>query len=142
MEILAAQVTAENFPKHGAEAKNNLVHSKGPRVYKDAHPGGQNGNPGLHRFLQEHPTENGERRITELVRSIPRTAFPDEPLRVVVYRMAESGLTRLPVVERNDPSKLVGLVSLDDLLKARVRNPDAERRRERALTVRQFFGSG
>jgi CIC family chloride channel protein len=93
----------------------------------------------LHKFLQEHPPENSERRITELVRSIPGTAFPDEPLRVVVYRMAETGLTRLPVVQRNDSGKLVGMVSLDDLLKARVRSLDAERRRERVLTVRQFF---
>jgi chloride channel protein, CIC family len=55
--------------------------------------------------------------------------------------MAETGLTRLPVVQRNDSSKLVGMISLDDLLKARVRNLDAERRRERVLTVRQFFPS-
>src|SRR5262249_48076326 len=31
------------------------------------------------------------------------TAFPDEPLRVVVYRMAATGRTRLPVVQRTDP---------------------------------------
>jgi chloride channel protein, CIC family len=95
----------------------------------------------LRKFLQEPAGENGERRITELVRSVSGTAFPDEPLRVVVYRMAETGLTRLPVVQRNDSSKLVGMISLDDLLKARVRNLDAERRRERVLTVRQFFPS-
>jgi CIC family chloride channel protein len=29
------------------------------------------------------------------------TTFPDEPLRVVVYKMAETGLTRMPVVERS-----------------------------------------
>ena len=53
--------------------------------------------------------------------------------------MAETGLTRLPVVERETSGKLVGMVSLDDLLKARVHNMDAERRRERVLTLRQFF---
>ncbi|MGB2889843.1 MAG: chloride channel protein [Candidatus Acidiferrales bacterium] len=93
----------------------------------------------LHRFLQEHPNDDdGGRRITELVRSTPRTAYPDEPLRVVVYRMAETGLTRLLVVQRNDSRKLVGIVSLDDLLKARVRSLDEERRRERVLTMRRF----
>jgi len=91
------------------------------------------------RFAQEHRTEDDGRRIGELVRSTPGTAYPDEPLRVVVYRMAETGLTRLPVVERNSSHKLVGMVSLDDLLKARVRNLEAEQRRERVLTVRQFF---
>lgn len=93
----------------------------------------------LRRFLDEHHGENDEYRITELVRSSPGTAYPDEPLRVVVYRMAETGLTRLPVVKRNDSSTLVGIISLEDLLKARVRNLEAEQRRERVLTLRQFF---
>jgi chloride channel protein, CIC family len=93
----------------------------------------------LHRFLQEHPNDGGGHRITELVRPTPATAYADEPLRVVVYRMAETGLTRLLVVQRNDPRNLVGIVALDDLLKARVRSLDEERRRERVLTVHRFF---
>jgi chloride channel protein, CIC family len=93
----------------------------------------------LYRLVQEHPTEDDGRRISELVRSTPGTAHPDEPLRVVVYRMAETGFTRLPVVQRDGSRKLVGMVSLEDLLKARVHNLQAERRRERVLTVRQFF---
>ena len=93
----------------------------------------------LNRFAQEHRTEHDGRRIGELARLTPGTAYSDEPLRVVVYRMAETGLTRLPVVERETSGKLVGMVSLDDLLKARVHNMDAERRRERVLTLRQFF---
>jgi len=93
----------------------------------------------IYKFLQEHPAENGDRPIAELVRSVSETAFPDEPLRVIVYRMAESGLTRLPVIERDGSRKLVGMVSLDDLLKARIRNLEAEQRRERVLTVQQFF---
>lgn len=93
----------------------------------------------MRRFLQEHPVEDERLQITELVRSSPETAYPDEPLRVVVYRMAETGLTRLPVVERNDSRKLVGIVSLNDLLKARVRSLDEERRRERVLTVPRIF---
>src|SRR5262244_3621829 len=58
---------------------------------------------------------NGEQRGQRLY---PVVAYPDEPLRVVVYRMAETGLTRLPVVARHDPGKLVGMVSLRDLLQA------------------------
>jgi CBS domain-containing protein len=64
------------------------------------------------------------------------TAYPDEPLRVVVYRMAETGLTRMPVVERDNPSKLVGMVSLTDLLRARTRDLEEERHRERVLRLR------
>jgi CBS-domain-containing membrane protein len=66
----------------------------------------------------------------------PVVAFPDQPLRVVVYRMAETGLTRFPVVDRGDERKLLGIVSLQDLLSARTRNLSEERDRERVLRIR------
>ncbi|HTS49929.1 MAG TPA: chloride channel protein [Bryobacteraceae bacterium] len=66
----------------------------------------------------------------------PVLAYPDEPLRVVVYRMAELGLTRFPVVERGDQRKLLGIIGLRDLLAARTRNLEEERTRERVLRVR------
>jgi hypothetical protein len=68
------------------------------------------------------------------------TAYPDEPLRVVVYRMAENGLTRLPVVERGDASSLVGTLTLQDLLRARTRHLEEERDRSRVLHIPFFFG--
>ena len=68
----------------------------------------------------------------------PLVAYSDEPLRVVVYRMAETGLTRLPVIDRV-AGQLVGMISLDDLLLARARNLDEERERERVLRVRLPF---
>jgi len=74
--------------------------------------------------------------LREAIKRTPLTAFPDEPLRVVVYRMAETGLTRMPVVERGNPGKLLGLVALSDLLRARTRNLEEERRRERVLRLR------
>jgi len=45
--------------------------------------------------------------------------------------MAETGLTTFPVIERDPAGLLVGMISLDDLLKARARNLEAEYRRER-----------
>ena len=45
--------------------------------------------------------------------------------------MAEAGVKRLPVVSPDDPARLVGIVSLSDLLKARHRLLDEESRRER-----------
>jgi len=71
-----------------------------------------------------------------------QVAFPDEPLRVVVYRMAATGRTRLPVVDRADPFRVLGVVTLADLLHARTRNLDEEHRRERVLRFRLPFGSG
>jgi CIC family chloride channel protein len=73
--------------------------------------------------------------LAELVTD-PVVAFPDEPLRVVVYRMAETGLTRFPVVERGDERHLVGVIALQDLLSARTRNLAEERDRERGLRIR------
>jgi len=68
----------------------------------------------------------------------PVVAGVDEPLRAVVFRMAETGFTRLPVVE---DGRLAGMVSLSDLLMARVRNLHEERTRERVLRLRLPFGS-
>jgi CBS domain-containing protein len=66
----------------------------------------------------------------------PVLAYPDEPLRAVAHRMAETGLTRFPVVERGTDRRFVGMVSLADLLKGRERMLDAEQRRERVLTLK------
>jgi CBS domain-containing protein len=63
-------------------------------------------------------------------------AYADEPLRVVIHRMAETGLTSLPVVDGGSPARLLGIVSLEDMLKARVRHLEEERRRERVLPLR------
>jgi CIC family chloride channel protein len=75
------------------------------------------------------------RTLAELVRPDTVSTSPEEPLRVVVYRMAEKGFTRMPVVERAT-GKFAGLVALQDLLKARERNLQDERRRDRILTLR------
>jgi H+/Cl- antiporter ClcA/CBS domain-containing protein len=69
--------------------------------------------------------------LAAVLRAKPVVAYPDESLRVVVYRMAETGLTRFPVVDRD--GTLVGMIALTDLLKARALNLEAERRRERVL---------
>ena len=55
--------------------------------------------------------------------------------------MAETGLTRFPVVERSDKRRLAGMISLDDLLRARTRTLEEERRRERVLSIRLPWGA-
>jgi CBS domain-containing protein len=50
--------------------------------------------------------------------------------------MAETGLTRMPVVERGENRKLAGMISLQDLLAARTRSLTEERARERVLRIR------
>jgi CIC family chloride channel protein len=66
----------------------------------------------------------------------PVVAYANEPLRLVVYRMAEMQLTRMPVVDPEDDNRLVGMVSLQDLLTGRTRTLTEERARERVLRLR------
>ena len=79
-----------------------------------------------------------EQPLGNLVRKSMVETYPDEILRVVVYHMAEKGVTRLPVVEHST-RKFLGLVSLDDLLKARTRHLEDERRREQTLQLKLLF---
>jgi CBS domain-containing protein len=75
---------------------------------------------------------HADRPLGAILKSRPIVAYPDESLRMIVYRMAETGLTRFPVVDR-ERRRLVGMIALRDLLKARALNLDAEQRRERVL---------
>jgi CBS domain-containing protein len=87
-------------------------------------------------LFEETRTAASKERLRDIASCEATVAFPDEPLRVVVYRMAESGFTRLPVVDRADAKRLQGMVSLDDLLRARGRDLEQERTRERVLRLR------
>ena len=81
-------------------------------------------------------TAPGSMRIGDVTQSLPIVAYPDEPLRAVVHRMASTGLTRFPVVERGPERRLVGMIGLSDLLAGRSRTLDAEHRRERVFSLK------
>jgi len=91
----------------------------------------------LQQYVDRGP--GGESGVESIVRTDPVVVHPDDSLRAVVYRMAETGLTRFPVVDRGPERRLQGVVTLDDMLKARARNLEAEQRRERVLRVRFPF---
>jgi H+/Cl- antiporter ClcA len=82
-----------------------------------------------------------EGNIADWMNVDPLTASPSDPLRAVANRMAEHRLTRLPVVDPRDPCRLVGLVSLRDLLRARAQNVKDELHRERTLGPRALSPS-
>jgi CIC family chloride channel protein len=90
----------------------------------------------LHEILQQKRS-NGV--LADVAKKDPVVAYASEPLRVVVYRMAETGFTRLPVLESQESRKLVGMISLHDLLHARTRSIQEEQRRERVLSIRLPF---
>ena len=60
-------------------------------------------------------------------------AWPDEPLRNAAERMLTAGVGRLPVVLREQPTRMVGILSRSDVFKALARRADDETRRERLL---------
>jgi hypothetical protein len=91
-------------------------------------------------FVRDAMRETAGVAPDHLPESLSLVAFPDEPLRVVVYRMAEAGVLTLPVVARDDRLRPIGWISLADLLKARVRILDEEHRRERMFRISSPFG--
>ncbi len=77
-----------------------------------------------------------ERGVAAAVMRPAVVAHPDETLRAAAERMAATRLGVLPVVDRDDPGRLRGLVSQFDLLRARDRLLAEERHRERVLRLR------
>ncbi len=62
-------------------------------------------------------------------------AYPDETLRDVAYRMAEHGVTRMPVLARDGGRRIVGVVTLPAMLAGRLRDLQEERDSERILQI-------
>ena len=83
------------------------------------------------RALLDKP-DGHDRALASILKSRPVVAYADESLRMIAYRMAETGLTRFPVVSR-EQGQLIGMIALTDLLKARALNLEAEQRRERVF---------
>lgn len=66
----------------------------------------------------------------------PVTVHPQDTLREVAQRFAQHSLSSAPVVERGAPDRLLGLVTVENLLQARLRDVHEEHRRERVLRAR------
>jgi CIC family chloride channel protein len=85
--------------------------------------------------------DSARRTVDDVAVRDPVVAYPDETLRAIAYRMAEHGLTRLPVVARDDPRHVLGLVTLAQLLQGRLVDLEEARSAERVLTVRALLPS-
>jgi CIC family chloride channel protein len=79
----------------------------------------------IHRTLEESALKQGQRdsslqdiTIKEVATTDPVTVFPDDPIWSAIRKMAPRDLARLPVVDRHDPTVLLGLISRSDILRA------------------------
>ncbi|TAL54550.1 chloride channel protein [Pandoraea sp.] len=80
-----------------------------------------------------------ETLIDSVMVQTPMVCYPDMTLREAAYLYAEKHVTRVPVVTRENPRKVIGMLTLVDLLEARLRDLQEERLQERVLSVRRIF---
>ncbi len=76
------------------------------------------------------------RTVGELARPPKTLISADQTLREVANAFAVSGTTRAPVVDPDHPGRLLGMVSLAQLLHARRTDHHEEHHRERHLSLR------
>ena len=81
-------------------------------------------------------TGSGGKTLAEVMVKKVEVAYGDEQLRIVAQRMAVTGYTRMPVVDSDGDRKVIGMVSLPDMLKARLQNFESEERREGTMRLR------
>ena len=72
----------------------------------------------------------------------PVVTHGDMTLRHVAESMAVNAVTTMPVVDRDDPTRIIGIVSLPQLLHGRARDQQEARERERVLRIRLLRPGG
>jgi len=75
--------------------------------------------------------------IGEVMLTQPVTVYGNDTLRHIANVFAENDITRAPVVARESPHELLGVISVADLLQARLHDVTEEHHRERQFSVRR-----
>lgn len=76
------------------------------------------------RDLVDGPAEG---TVRSRVKRPPVVAYDDSSLREAADHMAREGVGRLPVVSRDDPARVIGMLTRSDIIEAHVRRLKAER---------------
>ncbi len=84
-------------------------------------------------LLDDRPA--GDRRIRELIRRPPAVVFDDSSLRDAADHMVRENVGRLPVVTRDAPRTVRGIITRSDLLAAHQRRLQEQHETGRALTI-------
>ena len=87
--------------------------------------------------LLELPTAEqlGPIPVASMLGRNPVVAYPDETCRAAADRMVTERVGRLPVVSREAPHEVIGIVTRSDLLKAREHHLESEHRRESIIKM-------
>jgi CBS domain-containing protein len=142
-DVMRTNVTALPAESTISELDHALHHNKasrGQRLYPVVDGGnrllGVVTRTDLKKFVQEREGWACDMCLKEIVAGEPVVAHTNEPLRLVVNRMAATGLTQFPVVKNGSERELLGMIGLRDLLKARELTVEEEHRKERVLRLR------
>src|SRR5581483_1055416 len=79
----------------------------------------------------------GDDEVATVMEDEVVVAYPDEVLRTAATRMAAHRVGALPVVDRDDPTRVLGVITEFELLGGRRRQLEEERKRERPLRLRR-----
>jgi chloride channel protein, CIC family len=82
---------------------------------------------------------SSEATLAELGLRLPKVCHSDLTLREAAHLFAEWGIAVAPVIEPAAPTRVIGLVSLTDLLEGRLRDLREERVSERVIHLRDLF---
>jgi CBS domain-containing protein len=66
-------------------------------------------------------------------------AFPDEPLHAALAKMLDRDVGRLPVVDRNDQTNVVGYLGRAAILSARMKIHEDENLRQKGWAAQHHF---
>ena len=80
--------------------------------------------------------------IADVMVPAPAVCYPDMTLREAACVLAERGISRVPVVERHAPDRVVGVMTLVHALAGRLRDLQEERVKERVIDMRALLGRG
>ena len=72
----------------------------------------------MERTLHRKEINLKDLKVWDVATPDPVTVFPDEPIWSAIRKMAPRDLARLPVVSRNNPKQLVGVISRSNIVRA------------------------
>jgi CIC family chloride channel protein len=72
----------------------------------------------MERTLHRKEVNLKDLKVWDVATPNPVTVFPDEPIWSAIRKMAPRDLARLPVISRNNPKQLVGVISRSNIVRA------------------------